>query len=292
MALARGLRTEKNQSDTYLTQGGTLERSISLQHSRSIYRRGAVIRPDFSKADTPDPPCKTEPLGKPPLRWELLRRTFEAKGRSFTIEPIHSRDIDGIARLYRDHYPHLWGSSRQCFFDPSYYEKEVALAESWSRHCVERDTFMGKIQADDGELVFAFSVRKHPLNRSAQLLAMVLKPEHRGGFLGSRLGGYLDELIRSSGADYAFAQVAGRELLVQKLALRAGYKVGGVMPASVPRSYDGETYFRDVLVYMYRFYNGSEAYSTGHDAWGLPSRLLEAFTMMGQIADEPHVAER
>lgn len=212
--------------------------------------------------------CNSHPLNEPPLAWPRLIKEFEHQGKQYRIRPIDTDDIETLLEIYRNYYPHLFQSQRHYFLEKSFYENEVSLLSRWEEDRYKKHFFVGVIEMlPQKEIIFGFACRKDPYDRVIQNLALVLKPEYRGYFLSNEYIRYLDELWERSGVDFVYGEVDSKEVMAQKLVLKIGAKVGGIMPGCFRYTFDGENYVRDMLIYMYKFYRGSEKYSTSPAEW-------------------------
>lgn len=244
------------------------------------------MRPHFENVTEPRLSCAKRPIDQPPIRWPHLESTFAHRDETFRIRPIARADIAKVCGLYNEHYPHLYGSSRHYLLDPSFYEKEAALADHWDTHAETKDYFFGLFErVEDGQCVFAFGYYKDRHDRSMQALAIVMRPEYRGAFLTHQYIAYFDRVVEQAGFDYVFGTAQVRDVLAQRVALRAGFKVGGMMPGAFRWSFDGETCYRDMLLYMYRFCGDAESFSTQPADWQLTPKVAEAFRQLHAIDD-------
>src|SRR5262249_4651154 len=126
-----------------------------------------------------------------------------------------------------------------------------------------------------------FGFKKDEYDKVLQSLAVVLKPEFRGTHMTQHYLTYSRALISEMGPDYMFLIAGARDIMGQKLALKAGYKIGGIMPGAFRLSYDGKTYCRDMILYMYRFLNGSERYTTHPKDWRLAEQVSQYMSAIG-----------
>ncbi len=244
------------------------------------------MKPCFENVEVPKISCKTETLNLPPVRWPKKIEEFEHQNKKYRIRPIDQKDIPIVVSLYNSYYPHLYQSSRHFLLEESFYETKAALLSNWEVDSLEKNYFIGLIETvPENEVIFAFGAWKDPHDRMIQALAIVLKPEYRGVNLAHQAMGYLNHIIEESGVDYAFGTAEARDLIAQRICLRGGYKIGGVMPGSFRWSFDGKTYHRDTLIYMYKFFNGAEKYSTQPQDWQLVDKVSEAFTILNTLTD-------
>jgi RimJ/RimL family protein N-acetyltransferase len=239
------------------------------------------MKPCFENMKAPPISCEMQRLTLPPVVWPKLVDTFEHEGRAYRIRPIDTPDIPAVAALYSTYYPHLYKSSRHYLLGEAFYREEACLLSSWQEDAGRKAYFMGLIEtADTGEAIFAFGSCRELYDRAIQNLAIVLKPEYRGTFLTHHYLKYLEEVFRQSGVDYVYGTAQARDVIAQKLALKAGYKVGGIMPGAFRWAVDEDAYYRDMLVYMYKFYNGSEAYSTKPEDWCLDEEVKRSLIQL------------
>ncbi len=245
------------------------------------------MKPCFENVEAPKISCKTETLDLPPVRWPKKIEEFEHQNKKYRIRPIDLKDIPIVASLYNTYYPHLYQSSRHFLLEESFYKTEAALLSNWESDSLEKNYFIGLIETvPENEIIFAFGAWKDPHDRMIQALAIVLKPEYRGVDLAHYPMDYLNRIIEESGVDYAFGTAQARDVIAQKICLRGGYKFGGIMPGAFRWSFDGKTYYRDMLIYVYKFFNGAEKYSTKPKDWQLADKVSEVFTGLHALTDQ------
>ncbi len=221
--------------------------------------------------------CDTHALDLPPIRWPKLVESVTVNGHEHTLRPINWSDIEVVANFYRKNYPELYNSSRHFLMEPSFYEEHVAMLDAWERHHAERRYFIGLLErADTGALMVTFGFLRDAHDRTAQGLALVVEDEFRGQGFTRILFSYADRLLAASGVDYAFGHAQAMDDRGQRSALRGGWQVGGIMPGAKRVACDNGRYYRDLLVYMYKFYNGAERYTTRAEDWTLAPNLLSA----------------
>lgn len=241
---------------------------------------------EFSNVTAPSISCETQRLDTRTIVWPLRTSTFVHHGVSFSIAPIDGGDIDDVVDLYRRYYPHLYRSERHGLLDREFYETQVAWRSRWEVDAAAKEYLMGLIRrVDTGEAIFAFGLRRDRYDVVLQGIAIVMKPDYRGSFITHHYVEYLDEIVIKSGADYMFGTAQVKDVIAQRVALRGGFRLGGIMPGAFRWSYDGQTYYRDMLLYMYRFLNGSERYSTQPCDWRLTDKLKDAHLRLYDIAE-------
>lgn len=215
-------------------------------------------------------------LSAEPLMWQRDCQWFQHEGREFVLRPLEGRDADDIAELYRIHYPSLWGSQREQFHSPDFFRERVALAECWDADRASKDYMFVVIEElASGQIIYAAGYAKDDVNRSVQGLAVCMNPAFRGKGVVKATYDYFFKAIPAMGIDYFHGTASARDVIAQKMALNLGLRFGGIMPGCWKWSVDGEHYYRDMLIYMYRYFNGSEAYATKPDDWRVLPELLD-----------------
>ncbi len=212
--------------------------------------------------------CETKILNTQPVCWQRVVHTFTQREEKFVFRPLDEDDIAKVAELYRRYYSHLYMTTRHDFHDENFYRAEVALLSNWTEDAAKKLFFIGVIErVANKEIVMAFGAVRDRYDRVVQSLAVVVKPEHRGQHITRHYSRYMDELFESSGADCVWGTIDAKDVAAQRISLHTGCQVGGFMPGVFRWSFDRQTYYRDMLIYFYKYYNGAEKYSTKPADW-------------------------
>lgn len=193
--------------------------------------------------------------------WPKLIREFEKNGQKFCIRPIAEKDISPLALFFQTHSSYFYGSTRQNFFDESFYKKESCLLENWETDSKNKLHFFGILETlPEKKMIMGFGCVRDPYDLVIQNLNVTLDPTYRGQDIAGEYVHYLDTLWQQSGADYTFGYMSTRHVLSQKMFLKLGGKFGGILPGILRRTLDGKNYYRDTELFMYKFFNGAENY--------------------------------
>lgn len=232
---------------------------------------------------TLNPPLR--PLEMKPFAWAKPIVEFERQGKRFRIRPMDYADIPVVAKLYREHCPYFFRSASHYYFEESFYQEKACLLSEWESHASERLYFFAVFEdLDTQEIIMPFGTVRDPYDLMTKHLATVLKPDYRGYSLASEWMAYIDALCKESGLDYAYGLVSLQHPISQRICLKPeiGYRAGAIFPGFIRRTYDGKHYFRDAQIYMYKFYNNAETFSTPPSAWHLAPKVVEDMRVLFQ----------
>ena len=195
---------------------------------------------------------------------------------NWVIRPICQKDVNQVVQLFREYYPELSGSEREHFLEESFFNSDVALLDSWEESCREKLWFVGVLQEVESRKIFgAFSFRKGKYDRIVQGTAMVIETSRRNKSFFAGVYDYWYTMIPAMPLEYYFTEVSTRHVYAQKIAVRLGLKMGGLMPGAIRRSKSENSFYRDTLIYMYRYFNGAEQRATLPENANILPELIE-----------------
>ncbi len=238
---------------------------------------------DFSNSKALQVSCQKRPFEKKSVQWAKIVKEFENQSDKLRIRPLDKKDIPQVAKLFRSDYPLLYRTTRHDFFDENFFLNEAAQLSQWETDSENKKYFFAIVEhIQRSEIIFAMGVLRDSYDRSAQILAGVLKKTYRDRKLAPHFSCYLDDVMKNSGIDYAWGTFDAKTIKAQRVGLSIGMKTGGFMPGMYRWSFDGKNYYRDMLVMMYKFYNNAEEYSTSPEDWQIDSQVVESFQKLCQ----------
>lgn len=166
-------------------------------------------------------------------------------------------DLARVAELMRESYPELRGSALEFLHRPEGYR--WLFDERPRRRGREGLCIVGEY-ADPGELTEALVLEMNRINLSVFLTALAIHPRHRRErAINKGLLFFCDEYLEACGIEYASAHVTTNHPVTQRVLFKLGYAIRGVLPgATLYWAGVGESYRRDSVVLMDKFFNGAE----------------------------------
>jgi hypothetical protein len=237
--------------------------------------------------------CGRRALDPRPIEWAKVITEFEHNGERLVFRPMDVGDARAVAALYAAYYPHLYASTRHDFLDETFYPREAAMLSRWDEDARTKPYFFGVVERTAAheatheathKIVGVFGCLRDPHDRVAQNLAVVITPALRGQALTHHFSRYYDDLFERSGADCVWGTIDAKDVITQRFSFFTGCHVGGFMPGVFRWSYDRRTYYRDMLLYFYKLYNGAEAYTTRPSDWVVdPKAVAELRSLLDQL---------
>lgn len=232
------------------------------------------MNPQFQNVKSLNISCDKKKLDGSLIRWPYLIETFTHQDINYQIRPIDKTDVEEVVAMFNNYYPHLFSSSRQDMQQQSFYESKVAMLADWESDSINKEYFIGVFEdLTNNHLAFAFGLFRDSFDKAIKGMAMVIHKDYRHTKLASYYVDYLVKFLEESGCDYVSVGISSSDLIAQNMAFKMGLRPGGIMPGAFRWSHDGEHYYRDMLIYFYKFCNGAEKYSTKPADWQLDSRI-------------------
>jgi len=240
---------------------------------------------DFSQIPRPARSCADRPFAEEPLRWPRTVLALELDGAPYEFRPMHRDEVGAVRDLFAVHYPQLYRSSRHGLLEEAFYHEAVALLPDWDAEALEKPGFVGVVAPRGGhDPLFAALYLKDPYDPVIQLCAAILAPAARGKGLTRYYAAFTNLLLEQSTAEYAFATPHVKDTLIQELARAGGFKAAGVLPGAFRWACDERSYYRDAVVYIYKFLRGAERHSTAPGDWRLsPGALAEIEALSASV---------
>lgn len=235
-----------------------------------------MYKPNFTKKDLPFHHQKT--LHHSPITWPNEELNFEHGNSHFLIRPLKENDIKYVLEIYRNHCSYFYLSTCQRYLEEEFYHQSCAKIDNWKNDKINKDFFCAVIIDKSKEKIIGASLsKKEPHDLVIRHSAVAMNPEYRGHSLATPFMNYLDKVFSKSGTDYVFGLVTAMHQAPQMIMKKAGFKMGGIVPGIMRRTFDGENYYRDNSILMYKFYNDAEDYCIPTKEMDIAPEIMEDF---------------
>jgi ribosomal protein S18 acetylase RimI-like enzyme len=215
--------------------------------------------------------CLTRPIRDKQVVWVKPPLETHPQG-GFVGRPLARADIDASARLWRQAYPEVYGSSQDFLLYPEEYESKFALVETWDADARTKPGCMLVVEElVSGHLVAASLMTKFDKNLQVEYTFAGTHPDYRRRGLMGLLGKMMYRMVLASGAEYLTTFLETWHTITQDETLKKGHgwKIAGIFPGNITRWAGGQEEYRACIVYMYQFINDGDKFATRPQEWQL-----------------------
>ena len=240
--------------------------------------------------------CLTREITEKKVIWPIMNEEAEA---GFRHRRLRRSDIEGVAELWRQSYPEVYGSthSQSWILYPDEYEENVALEDNWEEDCRKKKYYMPVMEeVATGKIVSSIVCSKDDMNLQVQLLIGFIRPEYRQGKTGFNImsvaNEYLDLMAEASGAEYMMTTATTSHAISQYLVRLWGWSIAGIFPGEVTRWSGGNQEYRGCRVYFYKFVGNAQQYATKPEEWDLLPEIRRLWDTLEEINNtKPQIPE-
>ena len=208
---------------------------------------------------------KPNPYLKAKLKKQLFDKTISWKhfpeykifdgGRRFVLRTMQDdpAEFERVAALWRENASYLFRGPYEFVLDPATYPQIFSKGPTF----MMGKRYMFVIEFED-EITGAAVLNMDEKNMAIEWAPVIISKTCYSESLCEAVFSFIEQYLGQTGAEYVFALVPVFDRSMQSLLNKLGFKVRGVIPGLILAWAGNESYCRNSIVYMDKFYNDGQ----------------------------------